>query len=79
MEVFVASDIDPSVGVAIEKTLNLAGEYWGLWWPVEYWVMGLEESAGRGLVAQFCSRRVPIHSGITTIAWIVKPAPRSME
>lgn len=57
MEVFIASDIDPSVGVAIEKTLNLAGEYWGLWWPVEYWVMGLEESAGRGLVAQFCSRR----------------------
>jgi len=57
MEVFISSDVDPSVGEAIEKTLNVAGEYWGLWWPVEYWVMGLEEKAGRDLVDQFCARR----------------------
>ena len=57
MEVFIASDVDPSVGEAIQQTLDIAGDYWGRWWPVEYWVLGLEEQAGRDLVGQFCSRR----------------------
>ena len=31
VEVFIASDVDPSVGEAIQATLDLAGDYWGLW------------------------------------------------
>ena len=57
VEVFTASDLDPSVGPIIEDTLLAAGELWGLYWPVEYWVMGLDPVAGQELVEQYCERR----------------------
>ena len=57
VEVFTASDLDPSVGPIIEDTLLAAGELWGLYWPVEYWVMGLDPEAGQELVEQYCQRR----------------------
>ena len=57
VEVFTASDLDQSVGPIIETTLLAAAELWGLYWPVEYWVMGLDPEAGQELVEQYCQRR----------------------
>ena len=57
VEVFTASDLDQSVGPIIKDTLLAAGELWGLYWPVEYWVMGLDPEAGQELVEQYCQRR----------------------
>jgi len=57
IELFAASDVDEDIADAMETTLNVAADYWGLWWPVEYWVMGLDEAAGIELVEEFCSRR----------------------
>ena len=57
VEVFTASDLDQSVGPIIQDTLLAAGELWGLYWPVEYWVMGLDPEAGQELVEQYCERR----------------------
>ena len=57
VEVFAAADVDPSVTLAIEETLELATEAWGLYWPTEYWVLGLDPDAGVALVAEFCERR----------------------
>jgi hypothetical protein len=56
-EVFAASDVDPSVTRAVEESLTLATDMWGLYWPVEYWVLGLDADAGVALVAAFCERR----------------------
>jgi len=33
VEVFAAADVDPSVTLAIEESLELAIEAWGLYWP----------------------------------------------
>ena len=30
---------------------------WGLYWPVEYWVLGLDPDAGLDLVTEYCERR----------------------
>ena len=57
VEVFAAADVDPSVTLAIEESLELATEAWGLYWPTEYWVLGLDPDAGVALVAEFCERR----------------------
>jgi hypothetical protein len=57
IEVFVASDVDDSVREIIEQSLNLAAEEWGLYWPVEYWVLGLDEQAAENLAINFCQRR----------------------
>jgi len=57
VEVFTASDLDQSVGPIIETTLLAAAELWGLYWRVEYWVMGLDPEAGQELVEQYCQRR----------------------
>ena len=57
VEVFTASDLDQSVGPIIKDTLLAAAELWGLYWPVEYWVMGLDPEAGQELVEQYCQRR----------------------
>lgn len=55
--VFTASDLDPSVAQAVEESLALAVEAWGLFWPTEYWVMGTDPEAGVALVEEFCERR----------------------
>ena len=57
IEVLSANDVDDSVTKAIEESLDLAAEMWGLYWPVEYWVLGLDPDAGLDHVAQFCQRR----------------------
>ena len=57
IEVFAADDVENSVAQAILESLNLAANMWGLYWPVEYWVMGLDPEAGEALVDKFCSRR----------------------
>ena len=57
IEVFVASDVDDSVKEIIEQSLNLAADEWGLNWPVEYWVLGIDEQASVDLVNDFCQRR----------------------
>ena len=57
IEVFVASDVDDSVKEIIEQSLNLAADEWGLSWPVEYWVLGIDEQASVDLVNDFCQRR----------------------
>jgi hypothetical protein len=57
IEVFVASDVDDSVKEIIEQSLNLAADEWGLYWPVEYWVVGIDEQASKDLVNDFCQRR----------------------
>jgi hypothetical protein len=57
VEVFAAADVDESVTTAIEESLALATDMWGLYWPVEYWVLGLDADAGVALVAEFCERR----------------------
>ena len=57
IEVLVASDVDDSVKEIIEQSLNLAAEEWGLYWPVEYWVLGIDEQASEDLVNDFCQRR----------------------
>lgn len=57
IEVFVADDLSPDVGELILTTLEVASEEWGLYWPVEYWVLGVEEDPGLKLVTQFCERR----------------------
>ena len=57
IEVFAAGDVEDSVAQAISESLNLAADMWGLYWPVEYWVMGLDPEEGLALVDQFCSRR----------------------
>ena len=57
IEVFSANDVEDSVTEAILASLNLAANMWGLYWPVEYWVMGLDPEAGEELVDKFCSRR----------------------
>ncbi len=57
IEVFAANDVEDSVAEAILASLNLAANMWGLYWPVEYWVMGLDPEAGEELVDRFCSRR----------------------
>jgi hypothetical protein len=57
VEVLAAGDVDESVTTAIEESLALATDMWGVYWPVEYWVMGLDPDAGVALVEDFCSRR----------------------
>ena len=57
VEVFAASDVDPSITAAIEDSLDLATDAWGLYWPVEYWVLGIDPDAGVALVSEFCERR----------------------
>ena len=57
IEVLVASDVDDSVKEIIEQSLNLAADEWGLYWPVEYWVLGLDEQAAENLAIEFCQRR----------------------
>lgn len=57
IEVFVASDIDNSVKEIIDESLNLAAAEWGLYWPVEYWVLGIDKQASESLVSDFCKRR----------------------
>jgi hypothetical protein len=57
VEVFAAADVDESVTTAIEESLALATDMWGMYWPVEYWVLGLDPDAGVALVEDFCSRR----------------------
>lgn len=57
VEVFVAEDVPETVSQGILESLNLATDMWGLYWPVEYWVMGLDPKAGEALVDEFCSRR----------------------
>ena len=57
INVFVADDLSPTVGETVRATLEVASTEWGLYWPVEYWIFGVDETAGRGLVTQFCERR----------------------
>jgi hypothetical protein len=57
VKVFAAGDVSESVSEAVLESLNLAADMWGLYWPVEYWVMGLDPEAGEALVDEFCSRR----------------------
>ena len=47
IEVFAASDVDEPVSVAIAESLDLAADLWGLYWPVEYWVMGVDPQPAR--------------------------------
>jgi len=63
IELFASSDVDEDIADAMEITLNVAGDYWGLLWPIEYWVMGLDEAAGLELVEEFCSRRDSLAQG----------------
>jgi len=57
INVFVADDLSPAVGETVRATLEVASTEWGLYWPVEYWILGVDETAGRGLVTQSCERR----------------------
>ena len=57
INVFVADDLSPAVGETVRATLEVASTEWGLYWPVEYWILGVDETAGLGLVTQFCERR----------------------
>lgn len=57
IEVFVASDVDESVRDIAEVSLNLAASEWGLYWPVEYWILGFDEQAAEKLAIDFCERR----------------------
>lgn len=57
IEVFVASDVDESVRDIAEASLNLAAAEWGLYWPVEYWILGFDEQAAEKLANDFCERR----------------------
>jgi hypothetical protein len=57
IEVFVAEDLSPEVGQVVLTTLEEASTEWGLYWPVEYWILGVDEAAGVKLVTEFCERR----------------------
>jgi hypothetical protein len=57
VKVFAADDVAKSVSQAVLESLNLAADMWGLYWPVEYWVLGLDPVAGEALVSEFCTRR----------------------
>jgi len=57
IEVFVAEDLSPEVGQVVLTTLEEASTEWGLYWPVEYWILGVDEAAGVKLVTEFCQRR----------------------
>lgn len=57
IEVFVASDVDESVRDIAEVSLNFAASEWGLYWPVEYWILGFDEQAAEKLAIDFCERR----------------------
>ena len=57
VKVFAADDVAESVSEAVLESLNLAADMWGLYWPVEYWVLGLDPVAGEALVSEFCTRR----------------------
>ena len=57
IEVFVAEDLSPEVGQVVLTTLDEASTEWGLYWPVEYWILGVDEAAGVKLVTEFCERR----------------------
>ena len=69
VEVFTASDLDPSVGPIIEDTLLAAGELWGLYWPVEYWVMGLTRKPDKSSWSNIASAVIRPGNLITPIAW----------
>jgi hypothetical protein len=57
IDVYVADDLPPELGEIIQETLEVASEEWGLYWPVEYWILGVNEAAGMQLVTKFCERR----------------------
>ena len=57
IDVYVADDLPPELGEIIQETLEVASEEWGLYWPVEYWIFGVNETAGMQLVTKFCERR----------------------
>ena len=56
-EVLVAADVPEEVKIDMQKTLAEAAKEWGNFGPVEYWVMGSDEEAGKQLVQQYCKRR----------------------
>ena len=68
-----------SVIGSILASLNLAANMWGLYWPVEYWVMGLDPEAGEELVDKFCSGREEATSGTTSRAWPERRARNSIQ
>jgi hypothetical protein len=57
INVYSASDLDPSIAEVTEKTLNLAKEEWGLEWALEYWLLGTERETAEELISQFCETR----------------------
>ena len=57
INVYIATDLSPDVGEIVLATLEEASIEWGIYWPVEYWILGVDETAGLNLVSEFCSRR----------------------
>ena len=56
-EVLCASDVSEAVRSGVTHALLVAGQEWGNYGPLEYWVLGTDEDAARGLSVQFCERR----------------------
>ena len=56
-EVFCASDLDEMVCRETTVALLVAIGEWGNYGPLEYWVMGVDESASMDLVEVHCDRR----------------------
>lgn len=56
-EVFCASDLDEMVCRETTVALLVAMGEWGNYGPLEYWVMGVDESASMDLVEVHCDRR----------------------
>ncbi len=57
IEVFIADDLDPDISPIVEQMLHLGIEEWGYYWPVEYWIYGVDEDAGVALTEEYCARR----------------------
>lgn len=57
VNVYTASDLDSYIQTAIEESLQLAIDAWGLYWSVEYWVLGIDETAAVELIESFCTIR----------------------
>ena len=56
-EVFCASDLSAGICDKVTTSLLAATNEWGNFGPLEYWVLGTEEQAGKALTDVFCSRR----------------------
>lgn len=59
---FFADDVDVQARKGMIEAMTVATEVWGNYGPLEYWVQGVDEAAGRALVQRFCERRVELRN-----------------